>query len=153
MACVEGPVTSPSDRWPSCAAAPVSLLLWRIGLFTSDGGLLPALSGHRLQLRLQLRRWPDFGAVGGGSCNLRMTSAPVRRAMSLSNLAELSSSPEQAASFLSACWLCDLLELLPEKSDAALPAGLPAAARTRGLLAQIGIFRSLRSALGPVQGL
>lgn len=90
----------------SCEQSAESLL-WAIGITRSGGQLLRRLDARQTY---RLRRWPDFGAIGRRSADLRCTSLLMQRALTLDELSRLAALPTTViVPFLNAAALCGLL--------------------------------------------
>jgi hypothetical protein len=140
-----GPTEGAALRRLEAAArhpAPAEGLLWAIGIARSKGSLLSRLDITR---PCRLRRWPDFGAIGRRSLDIRCASLLTQRELAPSHLAMMAGIPLGVmGSFLNACALVGVLEtgrLLP----AAAPAPQPAAASPESGLGSV--LRRIRTAL------
>lgn len=109
-----------------CPAA-MEPLLWAIGITRSRGTLLQRIDPGR---NYRLRRWPDFGAIGRRSLDLRCTSLLMQRELTPLQLAMVAGIPLSAiGAFLNACALVGVLEAGELQSTAAhLPTMQPPAA-------------------------
>ncbi|MDM4770306.1 hypothetical protein [Solimonas sp. SE-A11] len=106
--------------------APAEGLLWAIGIARSKGSLLSRLDIAR---PCRLRRWPDFGAIGRRSLDIRCASLLTQREMAPSHLAMMAGIPLGVmGNFLNACALVGVLETgktLPAAASAPQAAALP----------------------------
>lgn len=88
--------------------APIETLLWAIGIARSRGTLLQRVDPGRCY---RLRRWPDFGAIGRRSLDLRCTSLLMQRELTPLQLSMVAGIPLSAiGAFLNACALVGVLE-------------------------------------------
>lgn len=129
------PLTS-SARASSSPRRPLDRLLWRLGMITND--LLKSLPA---QGQFQLRRWPDFGALGTQPRFIKLAAILVRKSLTIDELvAEAHIVREEVIHYLNACQLCGLLKIT--SSSAVLPMTRPTRAVSsdagmRGLLGRI----------------
>lgn len=135
--------TAPNTRVAhlACAAPRRALdrLLWRLGIMTPD--LLKWLPAHA---RFQLRRWPDFGALGTQAKFIKLAALLVRQASSLETLVRDGHMPRSdVVAFLNGSELCGLLKVVaPTAEVRSLPRpaprpAVPVEAGMRGLLGRI----------------
>ncbi|MBL8263445.1 MAG: hypothetical protein JNM58_13560 [Xanthomonadaceae bacterium] len=116
---------------------PLDPLLWRIGLNMPPRGTLP---WARDDVRVRLRRWPDFGHLGAHRPHFAIAAHMGRAAWAAEDLARASGQdPADVRAFLNACGLCGLLDIQP----GAAPAPPPEPPRRVS-----GLFQRLRDALG-----
>lgn len=116
---------------------PLDPLLWRIGLHMPPRGTLP---WARHDVRVRLRRWPDFGHLGAHRPHFAIAAHMSRTAWAVDDLASASGqNPADVRAFLNACGLCGLLDV--EAGVAPVPSPEPPHRVS-------GLFRRLRDALG-----
>lgn len=121
--------------------APAEGLLWSVGIARSRGSLLPRLDISR---PCRLRRWPDFGAIGRRSLDIRCASLLTQRELAPAHLAMMAGIPLSViGNFLNACALAGLLEH-GTAPVATMPAPSAALPQESGLG---GVLRRIRSAL------
>lgn len=120
--------------------APIEGLLWSVGVTRSRGSLLQRIDVAR---KYKLRRWPDFGAIGRRSVDIRCASLLTQRELTPTHMAMMTGIPLSVlGNFLNACALAGLLEHVSEPATAApLAATLPVES------AFSGVLRRIRSAL------
>lgn len=88
-------------------ATPAEGLLWAIGIARSRGVLLNRIDPAR---QYRLRRWPNFGAIGRRSADLRCASLLIQREMTQASLSMLAAIPASViVNFMNACAICGLL--------------------------------------------
>jgi hypothetical protein len=114
-------------------------LLWRLGVTTSQ--LLRWLPAHA---QFQLRRWPDFGALGTQAKFIKLAAMLVRQASTVETLVRDGRMQRtEVIAFLNGCELCGLLKVTaPSAEVRSVPTSVsqpvvPAAAGMRGLLGRI----------------
>jgi len=89
--------------------------LWAVGISTSRGRLLGRLDARRAY---RLGRWPDFGALGRRSSDLKCAALLTQRDLSPEALVAMTGLPApRVYAFVNACALCGLLE----EGEAAVP--------------------------------
>ena len=116
---------------------PLDPLLWRIGLHMPPRGTLPW--AHH-DVRVRLRRWPDFGHLGAHRPHFAIAAHMSRTAWAADDLARASGQDlADVRAFLNACGLCGLLDI----EAGAAPAPPPEPPHRVS-----GLFRRLRDALG-----
>lgn len=116
---------------------PLDPLLWRIGLNMPLRATLPWV---RPDMRVRLRRWPDFGHLGAHRPHFAIAAHMSRTAWNAEDLARASGQElSDVRAFLNACGLCGLLDIEPGAS----PAPPPESPRRVS-----GLFQRLRGALG-----
>lgn len=116
---------------------PLDPLLWRIGLHMPPRGTLP---WARHDVRVRLRRWPDFGHLGAHRPHFAIAAHMSRTAWAADDLARASGQDlADVRAFLNACGLCGLLDI----EAGAAPAPPPETPHRVS-----GLFRRLRDALG-----
>lgn len=125
---------------------PVDTLLWRIGIESRVGRMLPDLPRDGY---FALKRWPDFGGMAPNRNHLRMASVLTLAAKNVGELAKASESTvQQARGFINACALLDLVEIRAEASKAPPLARQQPGSQTLARRRFGGVFQSIRSALG-----
>lgn len=116
---------------------PLDPLLWRIGLHMPPRDTLP---WSRHDVRVRLRRWPDFGHLGAHRPHFAIAAHMSRTAWAADDLARASGQdPADVRAFLNACGLCGLLDI---------EAGVAPAPPPEPPHRVSGLFRRLRDALG-----
>lgn len=114
-------------------------LLWRLGMLAPE--LCRWLPEHG---RFQLRRWPDFGALGTQARFIKLAALLVRQTLTLDELVQNGHMQRsEVIQFLNGCELCGLLKV-SSTSTAVVPLVRPAprqapasSAGMRGLLGRI----------------
>lgn len=119
---------------------PVEGLLWAVGVTRSRGSLLQRIDVTR---SYKLRRWPDFGAIGRRSLDIRCASLLTQRELVPTHMAMMTGIPLSVlGSFLNACALVGLLEQGAELAPATSAPAPSAGDSTFG-----GVLRRIRNAL------
>jgi hypothetical protein len=121
---------------------PLDRMLWCLGMSCNDGELLSGLSANG---RFQLRRWPDFGALGTQPKFIKLAALLVRQSLTLDELTGRGLlSRSEVAAFLNGCELCGLLRISTDASAHVLPqrSAVPTATRTVGMRGLLGRIRA-----------